>query len=137
MSACCGVKRNDFLNLRLAGFEVKNESLFGANFQLRICIDETLYPEQFENGFAGGYGGPPGDLFWRENITVSGDNLTIREILNEIAIESHSALWIVELNPDELEGDKPKWVGVPINEHGTSPLTGRWHFVPIVPDEVI
>ena len=128
--------RMNFLNLRIGHYEVRNESLFGAEAWLRTCINMVLYPELYENGYGGGYGGGFPHIFWKRNITVSDDKLTIREILNQIAVESCSSLWIVELSADELKGDKPKWVGIPINDNGQSPLAGRWHFISIVPEDL-
>lgn len=122
----------NFLNLRIDDYEVNEESLYGAEFELRICINAKLYPELYKNGYVGGFGGAPDDLFMKvQNITLSGRDLTIREILNRIIEESGNALWIVKLNKDEFTGDKPKWVGVPIDEHGNSPLETRWQFIPL------
>ena len=121
----------NFLNLRIENYEVNEESLFGAEDALRICINVMLYPELYKDGYAGGYGGGYPDVFWKKNITFSGDDLTIREILNGIAAESGNALWIVKLNSDEFDGDQPKWIGVPINESGHSPLNSRWQFIPL------
>lgn len=124
----------NFLNLRLPGYHITNESILGANNELQLCINEKLYPHLYDGGYAGGYGGPPG-LLWKKNISLSLDNRTIREILDEVVIQSGLVLWIVELTPDELKGDKPKWIGIPLNDYGHSPLSGRWHFLLIVPEE--
>ena len=121
----------NFLNLRIENYEVNEESLFGAEDALRICINVMLYPELYKDGYAGGYGGGYPDVFWKKNVTFSGDDLTIREILNGIAAESGNALWIVKFNSDEFDGDQPKWIGVPINESGHSPLNSRWQFIPL------
>lgn len=124
----------NFLNLRIDTYHITNESILGANDELQLCINEKLYPHLYDGGINGGYGGPPG-LLWKENISLSLDNRTIREILDEVIVESGLALWIVELTPDELKGDQPKWVGIPLDEHGQSPLGGRWNFQLIVPEE--
>jgi hypothetical protein len=121
----------NFLNLRLDNYEVNEESLLGAEFELRISINAKLYPELYKNGYNGGYGSDPDDVFWKKSITFSGNGMTIREILNRIAEENGNALWIVKINSDEFAGDKPKWVGVPIDEHGSSPLDSRWRFIPL------
>jgi hypothetical protein len=122
----------NFLNLRIESYEVKNESLFGAEDMLRININMMLYPELYKNGYNGGYGGGYPHAFWKKNITFSGENLTIREILTKIAEKSGNALWIVRLKPDEFAGDKPNWAGIPIDEYGHSPLNTRWRFIPLV-----
>ena len=121
----------NFLNLRVKNFDVKDESLFGAQDVLRMHLNMMLYPELYKNGYGGGYGGGYPHAFWKKNITFSGHDLRIREILNKIVEESGNALWVVKLNPDEFAGDKPKWVGVPINNNGHSPLNSRWRFIPL------
>jgi len=50
-------KRLNFLNLRLRGYCVKDECVYGADFEVRIGIDALLYPEKFKYGFNGGFGG--------------------------------------------------------------------------------
>ncbi|HEY8225457.1 MAG TPA: hypothetical protein VIG25_09285 [Pyrinomonadaceae bacterium] len=121
----------NFLNLRITNYSVKDESLFGAEAALRTSINMMLYPELYKNGYGGGYGGGYPDVFWQKNITFSGHDLTIREILTGIAEESGNAFWIVKLKPEELIGDKPKWIGVPINKYGHSPINSRWQFIPL------
>jgi hypothetical protein len=125
----------NFLNLRIENYSVKDESLFGAEFELRMGINMMLYPELFKNGYDGGYGGGTPHVFWKKNINVSGERLTIREILTKIAVASGNALWIVRLKPDEFTGNKPKWLGVPIDEYGHSPLNTRWRFIPLSEEE--
>ena len=121
----------NFLNLRIEEYRVEDESVFGAEFSLRMAINMTLYPELYKNGYAGGYGGGYPDVFWKKNITFSGEDLTIREILNRIVEESGSALWVVQLNRKEFTGKRPKWVGVPLDDYGSSPLNTRWRFLPL------
>jgi hypothetical protein len=119
----------NFLNLQITGFNVKAESLLGAEAALRHSINELLYPELYRNGWAGGYGCGCPPEFWKRNITFSGSNLTIRQVLNLIVEESRKFLWVVRLDREELTGEEPKWVGVSINETGHSPLNSRWRFV--------
>ena len=121
----------NFLNLRIDSYSVEDESLFGAEDKLRLGINMMLYPELYKNGYGGGYGGGYPHAFWKKNISFSGHDLTIREILTKVAEESGNALWIVRLDPDEFAGDKPKWAGVPIDKYGHSPLNTRWRFIPL------
>jgi len=123
----------NFLNLRIAKYEVRNGSLLGAEAWLRTKINMLLYPERYREGFGGGYGSAPDDPFWAKNIDVSGENLTIREILTRIAQANGNALWVVTIDPDELKGNKPRWEGVPPNESGHSPINYRWKFIPLKP----
>lgn len=126
--------RLNFLNLKLRAYCVSSESVQGANFALRVNIDEILYPEYFKNGFNGGYGGGE-ELFWIKAINICLDHRSIRDLLTEIAAQSGKAIWIVNLKPAELNRKEPFWKGVPVNEYGTSPLTGRWVFIPLREDD--
>jgi len=121
----------NFLNLRISNFSVKDKSLFDAEADLRTRINMMLYPELYKNGYNGGYGGGYPDPFWQKNITVSGHDLTIRAILTGIAEASGNALWIVRLKPEEFDGGNPKWLGVPRDESGHSPINSRWQFMPL------
>lgn len=75
----------NFLNLCIESFNVQDESLFGAQAALRTSINMMLYPDLYRCGHNGGYGGGHPHSFWERNITFSGRNLTIREILTRIA----------------------------------------------------
>ena len=121
----------NFLNLRISHYGVTHASLLGAEDMLRHSINALLYPDLYKHGFGGGYGSAPDDPFWEANVTVSGDHLTIREILTRIAVANRNALWVVRLRPNEFAGSKPQWEGVPINEYGHSPLNARWRFIPL------
>ena len=124
----------NFLNLRIAEYCVSNASVFAADFSLRVAIDQMLYPKYFENGFSGGYGGGE-KLFWIERISICLKRKPIRDLLTEVAAQSGVALWFAKLKTEELRGPKPFWKGVPINEFGTSAITGHWVFVALREDE--
>jgi len=117
----------NFLNFDIERYCVTSEPLLGAEFVLRLEIDQRLYPDKFKNGFAGGYGGGEKD-FWIKEINICINHTNIRDVLTEIAAQSGKAGWLATLKPDELHARQPFWKGVPLNEYGTSPLTGRWHF---------
>jgi hypothetical protein len=120
--------RLNFLNLKLRGFCVSHESVLGANFELRVRLDEMLYPKYFKYGYNGGYGGGEW-LLLIDELTICMNKPSIRDVLNEIVGQSGRSAWVVNLKPEELRGERSFWKGVPINEYGTSPLTGRWWFV--------
>ena len=121
----------NFLNLRLKTYCVSDESVLGANFDVRLGINMMLYPEQFKHGYGGGFGGG-GELFWVKAINICVDNASIRELLTEIAAQSGQAGWIAHIKPEELKTKEPFWKGVPMNEHGASPITGHWQFFALV-----
>jgi len=99
----------NFLNIRIPRFEVKNESLLGSEVPLRRMIDEALHPEKYvgPHGYNGGFGSAPDDPFWVENISFSGSDLTVREILDRIALGNGGALWVVHLNPSTMMATEP------------------------------
>jgi hypothetical protein len=119
--------RLNFLNLRLKSYCVRDESVYGANFALRIGIDTMLYPKEFKYGHNGGYGGGE-ERLWINAINICVDNPSIRELLTEIAAQGGKAGWIAHLKPEELKGKEPFWKGVPLNVFRTSPITGHWYF---------
>lgn len=119
----------NFLNLQVARFQVTNESLFGAEAMLRTRINMLLYPELYRHGYGGGYGGASDSAFWVRNISISAQDLTIREILTKIAKANGNAGWVVRLTTEEMAGAKPKWDAVPINDYGHSPINARWRFI--------
>ena len=119
----------NFLNLRISSYQVTDESLLGAQAMLRTKINMILYPELYKHGHAGGYGGASDSVFWVRNMSLSGRGSTIREILTKIAEANGNALWVVRLSPEELAGDKPKWLGIPINKYGHAPINDRWRFI--------
>jgi len=119
----------NFLNLHISRYQVTDESLLGAQAMLRTKINMMLYPELYKHGYGGGYGGAADSGFWVRNISFSGQDLTIREILMKIAEANGNAVWVVRLSPEELAGDKPKWLGVAINEYGHAPINDRWRFI--------
>lgn len=121
----------NFLNLRLEEYRVADECVLGANFEVKIGIDTMLYPEEFKYGCAGGYGGGE-KLLWIKAINIHIDHASIRELLTEIAAQSGKVAWVAHLKPEELKGKNPFWQGVPLNEYGTSPITGHWYFFELI-----
>jgi hypothetical protein len=123
--------RLNFLNFRVTRYCVKNESVLGADFWVRVGIDTLLYPKAFRNGFNGGYGGGE-QVLWIENINICVKDSSIRRLLTEIAAQSGNAGWMAHVKRKELRARKPFWKGVPLNEYGTSAITGHWFFFELV-----
>jgi hypothetical protein len=97
--------RRNFLNLVIPRFRVDKESLVGANHYLRLSIKLLLHPSP---GFGGGYGGVGlNNDFAVRNITFSGSNLTVRQILSKIAALQGNALWVVRLKSSEKMKNEP------------------------------
>ena len=120
----------NFLNLRLDSYSVKDGDLFAADDQLRWAIRFTLEPEKYRNGYAGGYGHGANNVFQIPKFTLSGADLTIREVLNRIALAQGNALWVATINGADLEGGEPRWRRKSVDSAGL-PLTSAWRFVPI------
>jgi hypothetical protein len=123
--------RLNFLNLRLKRYCVRDESVYGANFEVSMGIDTMLYPKEFKYGSNGGYGGGE-ETLWISAINICVHNPSIRHLLTEIAAQSGKAGWMAHLKPEELTGKQPFWKGLPLNEHGTSPVTGHWYFFDLI-----
>jgi hypothetical protein len=99
----------NFLNIRIPQFDVKDESLLGAQFLLKRVIDEALHPEKYvgPHGWGGGYGHAPDDPFGVRNISFSANDTTVRQILDRIALGNGGALWVVHLDPSTMMPGEP------------------------------
>lgn len=120
----------NFLNIRLNSYSVKDGDLFAAEDQLRWAIRFTLEPEKYLNGYGGGYGYGANHVFQIRKFTLSGSDLTIREVLNQIALTQGNALWIATTKSTDLERDEPFWRRKGI-DGGQLPVTSRWRFLPL------
>lgn len=120
----------NFLNIRLKSYSVKEADLFAAEDQLRWAIRFTLEPEKYQNGYGGGYGHAANHVFQIPKFTLSGSDLTIRDVLNRIALAQGNALWVATIKSSDLEGDEPCWKRKGV-DGGDFPVTSRWHFVPL------
>lgn len=120
----------NFLNIRLKSYSAKEADLFAAENQLRWAIRFTLEPEKYLNGYVGGYGHGSNHVFLIPKFTVSGSNITIRDVLNRIALAQGNALWAVTINTADLSGDKPYWSRKGVDE-GHVPITSAWRFLPL------
>jgi hypothetical protein len=120
----------NFLNIRLDSYSVKDSDLFAAEDQLRWAIRFTLEPEKYRNGHAGGYGHGGNDVFQIPKFTLSGADITIREVLNRIALAQGNALWVATINGADLEGDEPRWRRKSV-DGAEFPITSAWRFFPL------
>jgi len=120
----------NFLNIRLKSYIVKEADLFAAEDQLRWAIRFTLEPEKYRNGYGGGYGHGANHIFQIPKFTLSGSDITIREVLNRIALAQGNALWVATIKSADLAGDEPCWRREGIDE-GDFPVTSAWRFLPL------
>jgi hypothetical protein len=97
---------------------------------LRWAIRFTLEPEKYLNGYGGGYGHGAHDVFEIPKFTLSVSDVTIREVLNRIALAQGNALWVASINSADLEGDEPCWRRNGV-DGGDLPVTSAWHFFPL------
>jgi len=105
----------NFLNIRLKSFRVKDADLFAAEDQLRWAIRFKLEPEKYRYGYNGGYGHAADHIFQITKFTLSESDVTVREILNRIALAQGNALWVVTMKSEDLD----------------SPVKFAWHFLPL------
>ncbi len=120
----------NFLNIRLNSYSVNDGDLFAAEDQLRWAIRFTLEPEKSLNGYGGGYGHGANHVFQIPKFTLSGSDLTIREVLNRIALAQGNAVWVVMIKRADLEGDVPRWRRKGV-DGGDFPITSSWRFLPL------
>lgn len=117
----------NFLNLRIREFKVKEANVFDANASLRLNIKMTLHPARYAGGWNGGYGFAPGSVFDVRNITFSGRDLTVRQIINKIAAANSNALWVVRLDPSRMMRAEPAFFA---QEYESEDF--RWRIIPLV-----
>ena len=118
------VRNDNFLNLVIEDFEVKNDNLFGAEHDLRLAIDMTLNPKEYEGGYAGGYGNDPDHVFAKRRFSYKSDDLTVRQILDGLAKANGNALWIAEFDREDFapqvkskpEESKRQWRFIPLRD---------------------
>jgi hypothetical protein len=120
----------NFLNIRLKSYIVKDGDLFAADDQLRWAIRFTLEPEKYLHGYGGGYGHGTPHIFEIPKFTLSGSDLTIREVLNRIALAQGNALWVAAIKSADLTCDEPCWRRKGL-DGGDFPVTSAWRFLPL------
>lgn len=97
-------RTDNLLNLVIEEFTVDNEDLFAADYNLRIAIYLTLHPEI--EGYAGGYGHDPDHVFTKRRFNFNSNDLTVRQILDELAKANGNALWIATLDREYRNAKK-------------------------------
>jgi len=121
------VRSDNFLNLVIEDFEVKDDTLFGAEHELRIAIDMTLHPEI--EGYAGGYGYDPEHVFAKPHFSYKSDDLTVREILDGLAKANGNALWLVEFDREDFASQPKSNIEDAVKDKEESKR--QWRFVPL------
>jgi hypothetical protein len=120
----------NFLNIRLKDYHVNDGDLFAAEDQLRWAIRFTLTPEKYRNGYNGGYGHGANNIFEIPKFSLSASDVTIREVLNRIALAQGNALWVATIRNEKLQGVQPYWKQNGA-DGGDVPVTAAWHFFPL------
>jgi hypothetical protein len=120
----------NFLNIRLKSYYVNDDDIFAAEDQLRWAIRLTLEPEKYRDGYVGGHGHGAGSVFEMPRFTLSGSDLTIREVLNRIALAQGNALWVATIRGEDLDGAEPYWKRKPLDGEDAGEVHG-WRFIPL------
>jgi hypothetical protein len=99
----------NFLNLRIGEFNLNKANVFDADAKLRFTIHRTLHPERYLGGTNGGYGyGVPDENGLDiQNISLSGKDLTVRDILERIVSTNGNTLWLVNIAPSRMMKNEP------------------------------
>jgi hypothetical protein len=120
----------NFLNLRIQEFSLSNANLIDASHKLRLAISLSQSPGlNYGGGY--GYGTPRDDGFDKNNISFSGQNLTVREILTKIAVANGNALWIVRLIPSQMMTNYSFFVQGPLSDEYRNATSFIWQFIPL------
>jgi len=118
----------NFLNLRIPEFSLSNANLISASHQLKKSLFLSLHPgSNYGGGY--GYGTPRDDGFDKDNISFSGQNLTVREILTKIVTANGNALWIVRLIPSQMMTNEPFFVQGPLSDENRNATNFIWQFI--------
>lgn len=117
----------NFLNLIVRSYRINDLTLFGAWHYLGLAIKRTLHPDR---NYGGGYGGVGGNSLDIAKLTFSGDNLTVRQILNRLVAMQDGALWVVHLNPARKMRDEPFYPQTYATTSTSSP-DFFWEFLPL------
>jgi hypothetical protein len=118
----------NFLNLRVSKYRINEENLFIAKYYLNIAIKQTLHPS---TSYGGGFGGVGlNNNLHLAKITFSGDNLTVRQILNRLVSIHDGVLWVVQLKPSKKMSGEPFYAqGLPGSNDSAPEF--YWEFVPL------
>jgi len=95
------------LNLRFWRFQIKDGSVYDAEYLLRLAIDMHLHPDKYAGGYNGGHGSPRDEVLGIPNISFSSRNITVRDILDRIVKTNGNALWVVRLSAASLNRRVP------------------------------
>jgi hypothetical protein len=122
------VDSRNFLNIRIDEFSLKKANVFDAEAELRFKIRATLHPELYANGMNGGYGyGVPDENgFDVKTISFSGEDLTVRDILDRIVSANGNSLWMVNIVPSRMMKDEPFFAQFDNDE----PASFIWRILP-------
>ena len=121
----------NFLSLRVPHFRVENESLFGAEWLLRVSIHEVLNPGLGGYGGGHGYGVPRTDTFDVRNLSFSVNNATVRQILNGIVAKHGNALWLVRINPSQMMANGRFYAQAVSATNTAAASDFHWKFLPL------
>jgi hypothetical protein len=124
------VRSDNYLNLMIEDFAVDNDTLFGAAHDLRLAIDMTLHPKEYEGGYAGGYGNNPDHVFAKKRFSYKSDDLTVRQILDGLAKANGNALWIAEFDREDFAPQVNLNTAGPVKDKSEDSKP-RWRFVPL------
>jgi hypothetical protein len=93
--------------LRLWRYQIKDGSVYDAEFELRLGIDMELHPEKYTGGWNGGHGSPADDVLGIPNISFIRRNIAVRDVLDRIVKANGNSLWVVRLTTAALNRRVP------------------------------
>jgi hypothetical protein len=115
--------QQDFVNLKVQKFIVRNEVAAAATRQLRDLVKLTVSPPPQTGATAGGTAGSQLGTIEDREISLKLENLTVRDALDQIALVSDRKIWVVTfteeplLTPTGFRRTRSLWIDtVPDNE---------------------
>jgi hypothetical protein len=118
---------HNILNLRVWRFHIKDGSVYDAEYELELAIDMRLHPEKYSGGYNGGHGSPRDEVLGIPNITFSGRNIAIRDVLDRIVKTNGNSLWVVRLSSASLNQRVP----FSRTYNDREAIVGIWELLPL------
>jgi hypothetical protein len=87
--------QQDFTNLVLQKFDVRNELLGQANHRLRQLVKFTVSPPPQTGATVGGTGGSQLGSVGEPKISLKLENIMVRDALDQVALNSDHRIWVV------------------------------------------
>ncbi len=122
----------NFLNISFPQYTVQKASLREAAYWLGVSLKRFLHPER---NMGGGFGGSSLEAdFDVPMISFSGNDLTVRQILNKLVLAHGKSLWVLRQNSQLLMEGEPFYASGTSSDGKGSP-DFIWDLVPLIKND--